>query len=92
MNQKIKWLKITIVWLILLDALIIQKLISDYYILKSIKVANFITGNVVAHNVSAMTILNKAIMPLIIYNVIIALLLAMNYKKGNKKNSSESKT
>lgn len=81
MNRKIKWVKITIVWLILLDALILQKLISDYYTLKSIKVANFITGNVVAHNASTITILNKAILPLIIYNVIIAFLLTMNYHK-----------
>ena len=86
MHQKIKWIKITIVWLVILNALILQKLISDYHTLKSIKVANFITGNVVAQNISTINILNKAILPLIIYNVIIALLLAMNYNKEKIKN------
>ena len=85
-EKRVKWLKITIVWLVILNALILQKLISDYYTLKSIKVANFITGNVVAQNISTINILNKAIFPLIIYNVIIALLLTMNYHKEKIKN------
>jgi len=85
-EKRVKWLKITIVWLVILNALILQKLISDYHTLKSIKVANFITGNVVAQNISTINILNKAILPLIIYNVIIALLLTMNYNKEKIKN------
>jgi len=85
-EKRVKWLKITIVWLVILNALILQKLISDYHTLKSIKVANFITGNVVAQNISTINILNKAIFPLIIYNVIIALLLTMNYHKEKIKN------
>ena len=85
-EKRVKWLKITIVWLVILNALILQKLISDYHTLQRIKVANFITGNVVAQNISTINILNKAILPLIIYNVIIALLLTMNYNKEKIKN------
>jgi len=86
MDQKqYKWLKITIVWLILFNALIIQKIFTDFYTLKSLRTNNFITGNVVAHNISTISVLNETFIPLLIYNVVIVFFLTMNFNKEKIK-------
>ncbi|MBS3147129.1 hypothetical protein J4471_05550 [Candidatus Woesearchaeota archaeon] len=84
LGKKEKWFKITIVWLLLMDALIVQKLVSDYYTSKSLQTNDLITGSVVAIDINTMSILNEAFFPLLIYNVIIALLLTLNYKRERK--------
>src|SRR3989344_2399138 len=97
--MKKEGLKFTIlasIWLLIFDILILKKVIKDYIIDKGLIPINsqIITGNFILYDATPKNIITKLIIPLIIYNIVIAILLYMNYKfrqRINKENISKSK-
>lgn len=95
--MKKEGLKFTIlasIWLLIFDILILKKVLKDYIIEKGLipVKSHIITGNFVLYDATPSNIITKLIIPLIIYNVIIAFLLFMNYKFRQKIKYSQLKT
>lgn len=84
------------IWLFIFDILILKKVIKDYIIDKGlipIK-SQIITGKFILYDATTSNIITKLIIPLIIYNIVIAFLLYMNFRfrqRINKQNISKRK-
>ncbi|HLC73862.1 MAG TPA: hypothetical protein VJH20_04480 [Candidatus Nanoarchaeia archaeon] len=95
--MKKEGLKFTIlasIWLLIFDSLIIKKVVLDYIIAKNVIAIRpqFFVGNFALYPPTTPNIITKLVVPLIIYNIIIASLIYLNYKfKQKLKNPVKSK-